>query len=91
MTQLSNVLVTNNSFWLKFVYSEKATLFCEICPLILTTVHTVKNKGKIVWPFQNTYMNFTIMGDQNKLSVIKTSDNCVIAKADVWAIKLFQV
>ena len=33
----------------------------------------------------------TIRGDQNKLSVIKTSDDCVISKADVWTIKLFQV
>ena len=28
----------------------------------------------------------TIIGDQNKLSVIKTFDICVISKADVWAI-----
>ena len=43
------------SFWLKFIYSEMATLFCVIFPLILTTVDTVKNKGKIVWPFQNIW------------------------------------
>ena len=46
---------------IKFIYSEKATKFCEIFPLLLTTVHTVKSKGKI---FQNfvafsEYMNFT--------------------------------
>ena len=45
----------------KFIYSEKATKFCEIFPLLLTTVHTVKSKGKIL---QNSvafseYMNFT--------------------------------
>ena len=34
-------------FLLKFIYSEKATKFCEIFPLLLTTVHTVKSKGKI--------------------------------------------
>ena len=28
----------------------------------------------------------TIIGDQNKLPVIKTFDNCDISKADVWAI-----
>ena len=33
--------------WLKFIYSEKATKFCKIFPLLLTTVHTVKSKGKI--------------------------------------------
>ena len=32
---------------IKFIYSEKATKFCEIVPLLLTTVHTVKSKGKI--------------------------------------------
>ena len=32
---------------LKFIYSEMATKFCEIFPLILTTVHTVKSKWKI--------------------------------------------
>ena len=31
----------------KFIYSEKATKFCEILPLLLTTVHAVKSKGKI--------------------------------------------
>ena len=45
---------------LKFIYSEKAPKFCEIFPLLLTTVHTVKSKGKIS---QNSvafseYMNF---------------------------------
>ena len=32
-------------FLLKFIYSEKATKFYEIFPLLLTTVHTVKSKG----------------------------------------------
>ena len=32
---------------LKFIYSEKATKFCEIFPVLLTTVHTVKSKGTI--------------------------------------------
>ena len=45
---------------LKFIYSEKATKFYEIFPLLLTTFHTVKSKGKIL---QNLvafleYMNF---------------------------------
>ena len=30
-------------FNLKFIYSEKATKFCEIFTLLLTTVHTVKS------------------------------------------------
>ena len=31
----------------KFICSEKATKFCEIFPLLLTAVHTVKSKGKM--------------------------------------------
>ena len=48
------------SLLLKFIYSEKATKFCEIFPLLLTTVHTVKSKGKISQNFVafSEYMNF---------------------------------
>ena len=44
----------------KFIYSEKATKFCEIFPLLLTTVHTVKCKGKILQNFVafSEYMKF---------------------------------
>ena len=44
---------------LKFIYSEKATKFCEIFPLLLTTVHTVKSKGNISQNFVafSEYMN----------------------------------
>ena len=47
---------------LKFIYSEKATKFCEIVPLLLTTVHTVKSKGKISQNFVafSEYMNFNM-------------------------------
>ena len=45
---------------LKFIYSEKATKFCEIFNLLLTTVHTVKSKVKISQNFVafSEYMNF---------------------------------
>ena len=33
---------------IKFVYFEKATKFCEISTLLLTTVHTDKSKVKIL-------------------------------------------
>ena len=54
-----------NTFQLiaKFIYSEKATKFCEIFLLLLITVHTVKSKGKIsknVAAFSE-YMNFTFI------------------------------
>ena len=47
-------------FFVKFIYSEKATKFCGIFPLLLTTVHTVKSKGKISQNFVafSEYMNF---------------------------------
>ena len=47
---------------LKFIYSEKATKFCEIFPLLLSAVHTVKSKGKISQNFVtfSEYMNFHI-------------------------------
>ena len=40
----------------------KATKSCEIFPLILTTVHTVKSKGKISQNFSafSEYMNFKL-------------------------------
>ena len=46
---------------LKFIYSEKATKFCKIFPLLLTTVHAVKSKGNISQNFVafSEYMNFT--------------------------------
>ena len=47
---------------LKFIYSEKATKFCEIFPVLLTTVHTVKSKGKILQNLVSfsEYMNFKL-------------------------------
>ena len=53
-----NVILVSH---LKFIYSEKATQFCEIFTLFLTTVHTVKSKVKIsqnVVAFSE-YMSFT--------------------------------
>jgi hypothetical protein len=45
---------------LKFVYSEKATKFCEISTLLLSTVHTEKSKVEISQNFvaSSEYMNF---------------------------------
>ena len=47
-------------FRLKFIYSEKATKFCEIFTLLLTTVHSIKSKVKISQNFVafSEYMNF---------------------------------
>ena len=45
----------------KFIYSEKATKFCEIFPLLLSYGVPVKSKGKISQNFVafSEYMNFT--------------------------------
>ena len=44
--------------FIKFIYSEKATKFCEIFPLLLTVCAVVKSKErlrKILWPSQNIW------------------------------------
>ena len=43
------------------MYSEKATKFCEIFPLLLTVCTVVKSKGKILQNFVafSEYMNLT--------------------------------
>ena len=48
---------------IKFVYSEKATKFCEIFTLLLSTVHTDKSKVKISQKYVafSEYMNFKHM------------------------------
>ena len=48
-------------FFLKFVYSEKATKFCEISTLLLSTVHTDKSKVEISQNFVafSEYTNFS--------------------------------
>ena len=46
--------------FIKFIYSEKATKFFEIFPLLLTVRTAVKSKGKISQNFVafSEYMNF---------------------------------
>jgi hypothetical protein len=46
--------------FVKFIYSEKATKFCEIFPLLLSYVVPVKSKGKILQNLVaiSEYMNF---------------------------------
>ena len=55
---------------LKFIYSEKATKFCVIFTLILTTVHTIKSKVKILQKFVafSEYMNFKTYLPKNQNS-----------------------
>ena len=50
----------NRLLLLKFIYSEKATEFCEISPLLLTVCTAVKSKVKISQNFVafSEYMNF---------------------------------
>ena len=57
----------NQIFLLKFVYSEKATQFCEISTLLLSTVHTDKSKVEISQNFVafSEYMNFIVLTGPN--------------------------
>ena len=52
------------SFFLKFIYSEKAPKFCEIFTLLLSYVVPVKSEEKILQNFAafSEYMNFTFNG-----------------------------
>ena len=52
-------------YLLKFIYSEKATKFCEIFPLLLTVCTVVKSKGKILQNFVafSEHINFKINFD----------------------------
>ena len=74
---------------LKFIYSEKATKICEIFPILLTAVQTVKSKGKILQNFVafSEYMNFR----QNYPLEFKSgygssggSDKCFRLKNSMW-------
>ena len=49
-------------FSVKFIYSEKATKFCEISTLLLSYIMPVKSKEEISQNFVafSEYMNFTL-------------------------------
>ena len=50
--------------YVKFIYSKKATKFCDIFPLLLTVCTAVKSKRKILQNFVafSEYMNFNSEG-----------------------------
>ena len=48
-------------FVLQFIYSEKATKFCEILTLLLSYAQTVKSKVKI----SQNFVAFSVVYDQN--------------------------
>ena len=56
------------ALYIKFVYSEKTTKFCEISNLLLSTVHTDKSKAEISQNFVafSEYINFKANGRPNK-------------------------
>ena len=57
-----NIFVRALKLNLKFIYSEKATNFCEIFTLVLSYLVLVKSKVKLLQNFVafSEYMNFTI-------------------------------
>ena len=54
--------IYTTEYIVKFIYSEKATKFCEISTLLLTVCTVVKSKVEISRNFVafSEYMNFTI-------------------------------
>ena len=48
--------------FLKFIYSEKASKFGEIFPLLLTVCTVVKSKGKISRNFVDFSENMNVIG-----------------------------
>ena len=59
----------------KFIYSEKATKFCEIFSLLLTVCTVVKSKVKISQNFLafSKYMNFNTLTRENSNSPISNN------------------
>ena len=68
-----NLIKTLPSYEVKFMYSEKITIFFEIFPLLLTTVYTVKSKRKISQNFVafSEYMNFKFISHANIRTLLK--------------------
>ena len=60
----------------KFINSEKASKFCKIVALLLTTVHTIKSKVKISKNFVafSEYMNFIL---STEIKVINSGEQKV--------------
>ena len=58
---VENIWIFRAFLEVKFMYSEKATKYCEISLLLLTVCSVVKSKGKISQNFVafSEYMNFT--------------------------------
>ena len=71
-SKLENHTNSVNIFWLKFIYSEKATKFCAKSPLIICLMYCQSNNWcrfcKIVWPSQNIW-TLCVSLIQNKLFV----------------------
>ena len=57
---------------LKFIYSEKATTFCEISTLLLSYVVPVKSKVEILQYFVafSEYMNFNCLSETKIFSKV---------------------
>ena len=70
---------------LKFVYSEKATKFCEISTLLLSTVHTGKSKVEISQNFVafSEYTNFKIV-TYGRLSGIIKLNKLVVCSLNIY-------
>ena len=70
-------------FFLKFIYSEKAKIFCEISTLLLTVCTLVKSKVEISQNFVAfwEYMNFNLFFYKTKSRVLNQTEVLIIV---VW-------
>ena len=66
----------------KFIYSEKATKFCEIFPLLLTVCTVVKSKGKIS-------KNFAALSEYRTRAIITRSwfETALVYKPRILGLK----
>ena len=66
----------NLNLWLKFIYSEKNTKFCEISTSLLSYAVPVKSKVEALQNFVafSEFMNFTQLLSLNQESVLKESN-----------------
>ena len=70
-----SVVPTNNCNQLKFIYSEKATKFCEISNLLLSVCTVFKSKVEISQNFVafSEYTNFNNIDDFNEFLLLLKS------------------
>ena len=80
-------------FLLKFIYSEKATKFCEIFTLLLSYVVSVKSKVKISQKFVafSEYMNFNCLWQVSSQYLITRFFISLAGFSQLWKVPLITI